>query len=220
MVSIKSEIASQIERVRDAVASFQPVTIVAVTKFQPVEKIQDALDCGLLNLGINHAQQGDDLKKALKDTQGLKLHFIGHIQSRKAKSLTDYHLVQSLDRLLIVEEWKKHIPLKQSIEVLIEVNVGGEEQKSGILPGDLEEFIGKLKGHSFVRLRGLMAMPPFLEPPELRAPYFNKMRRLFERFRDDTFNVLSMGTSSDYRIALSEGSNMIRLGTTIFGKRM
>ncbi|MBI1859954.1 MAG: YggS family pyridoxal phosphate-dependent enzyme [Deltaproteobacteria bacterium] len=202
---------------REVVANYSDVTVVAVTKYQPVEKIRTVVQAGFLDLGINHAQQGDELAKLFP---AARRHFIGHIQSRKAREILDYHLVQSLDRLKIVEEWQKRWGERPGQrDVLIEVNIGEEAQKSGVLPGNLGAFLASLAAFSFLRVRGLMVMPPFLEPSSRRAPCFQAVRKLFEKNRSTTFNTLSMGTSTDFEVALAEGSTMIRLGTMLFGER-
>ena len=212
-----SDITERLKNVRSVVERYPGVVTVAVTKFQPVEKIQTALAEGLFDLGINHVQQGEELTKLCPQA---RLHFIGHVQGRKAKEVMNYHLVQSLDRLKIVEEWGKRLgDRKDPIDVLIEVNIGEEQQKSGVLPHEFDSFFSSLVVFSFVRVRGLMAMPPFLEPPTRRAPHFKAMRELFDAYRDSHFNILSMGTSADFEVALAEGSTMVRLGTTLFGER-
>lgn len=212
------EIATNVARVREVIAPYKDVTIVAVTKHQPIEKIREVVDAGLINLGVNHVQQGGELQKILT---GVRLQFIGHIQSRKAKMLLDYTMIQSLERVKIAVDWQERLRVrKKPIDVLVEVNIGEEEQKSGILPQDIDSFLEKLKALSKVRVCGFMAMPPFLEPPTDRARFFKAMRALFERYRSEEFTILSMGTSTDFEVALAEGSTMVRLGTTLFGERV
>ena len=190
------------------------VTIVGVTKFQSMEKVQDAIAGGLRDLGNNYAQEGEALMEAIGNG-ALNWHFIGHIQSRKAKFLTRYQCVQSLDRIEIAQALDRRMTeIATPLNVLVEINIGGEAQKSGIAPEALPAFLEFVKSSPHLRVRGLMAMPP---PVENRAPYFKRLRKLFESH--PTFDCLSMGTSEDYRVAVSEGATMIRLGTTLFGSR-
>lgn len=213
-------VKENLDRIRSELAGIQshPVALVGVTKFQPVAKLREAVEGGLRILGNNYAQEGQALMLELPEVEW---HFIGHIQSRKVKYLTDYRCVQSLDRLSVAVSLSEGlVSLGRALDVLVEVNVGNEPQKSGIevpaLPSFLDE-VGKLPG---LRLRGLMGMPPPLEPAEARRPFFRKLRELFDSQRGRAgFDCLSMGTSADYVIAAQEGSTMVRLGTVLFGER-
>jgi pyridoxal phosphate enzyme (YggS family) len=209
--SIRGQLAQRTDRA---------VTLVGVTKRQPVTRVAEAVAAGLRDLANNYEQEGRALAEALRD-DGLRWHFIGHIQSRKAKLLLDYHLVQSLDRASIAKTWQRMLgDSERRLDVLIEVNVGEEPTKSGVLPSALAPFLREIEPLSAVRVRGLMAMPPPLEPVEARRPFFRTMRALFEAHRDaEHFDVLSMGTSADYLVAVEEGATMIRLGETLFGPR-
>jgi pyridoxal phosphate enzyme (YggS family) len=196
------------------------VTLVGVTKFQPIEKVKEALAAGIRHLGNNYAQEGQVL---IADVAGhdVSWHFIGHVQSRKAKYLIDYQCLQSLDRLEVAGILDGRLAASgRKLDVLIEINVGGEAQKSGIAPESLAAFREGLRPFSRLRVRGLMAMPPPLEPVEARRPYFRQLRQLFESaLGDPDFDCLSLGTSEDYQLAIEEGSTMVRLGTTLFGPR-
>jgi pyridoxal phosphate enzyme (YggS family) len=189
------------------------VTIVGVTKIQPVELVREAVACGVRVLANNYVQEGAKLREALGDA-AVEWHFIGHIQSRKAKDLTGYHCVQSLDRLSVAEELNKRLDRK--LDVLVEVNIGNESEKSGIAPEALEEFMKGMEPFTNLKVKGIMGMPPPLQPVELRRPYFKELRALRDRFGLAT---LSMGTSNDYLVAVEEGATMIRLGTVLFGER-
>lgn len=216
-----SKVAENLRRVQEEVDRIAgrpgAVTIVGVTKFQPLEKVKEAIAGGLSHLGNNYAQEGDALLETFGEN-ALNWHFIGHIQSRKAKFLTRYRCIQSLDRVEIARDLDRRIGEKGgSLDVLVEVNVGGEAQKSGIGPESLPKFLEELAPLANLRVRGLMGMPPPLEPVESRRPFFRQLRQLFEAHQG--FDTLSMGTSEDYRIAVEEGATMIRLGTTLFGPR-
>jgi len=208
----------QIEKIQKELEPYPGARLLGVTKGQTPEKVRDAVRAGLRLLGNNYAQEGEALREALKEEK-VEWHYIGHIQSRKAKDLIAYDCVQSLDRIEIAQAFTKH--LKSSLDVLIQVNIGEEPQKSGVLPQDLEMVCEKLKEFTLLQVRGLMAIPPLTATPEERRPYFRKMRQLYE-VTEKFFPVdtLSMGMSDDYRIALDEGSNLVRLGTLLFGARV
>lgn len=223
MVLVLSSISENLEKIRSEIKKYSPhpeeVCLVGVTKFQPIEKIREALSLGLNHLGVNYAQDGEKLMEQLKEAE-IQWHFIGHIQSRKAKYLTHYDWVESLDRLEVAEKLnqlarQKGIPLK----VLIEINIGREPQKSGILPEDVTRFVEAMDGYPFLSLKGFMAMPPAI-PVESRRPFFKELREIFNRVSaQKPIDVLSMGTSEDFSVALQEGSNLIRLGSCLFGPR-
>lgn len=194
------------------------ITIVAAAKFQSIDTLKEAFKAGLTEFGVNYVQEGEKFQAELKDL-AIRWHFIGHIQSRKVKQLIPYQLIQSMDRMELVEELNKRAG-NQAKEILIEVNIGEEPQKSGILPKALPEFLAMARKLPSIKVVGLMAMPPNLEPVEKRQPYFDSMHDLFIQSGFDSKNhFLSMGTSEDYEIAVKAGSNMIRLGTCLLGKR-
>lgn len=196
------------------------VSIVGVTKLQPVERIQEAVDAGIRILAVNYVQEGQTLFSSLRDFPG-EWHFIGHIQSRKVKFLPAYQCVQSLDRMSVAHDLNEVLErIDKTLEVCVEVNIGSEPQKSGVLPDDLGPCLKELASLNRLRLKGIMSMPPFLEPVELRRPFFRRLKELFDRYQSSYgLETLSMGTSEDYLIAVEEGSNMIRLGTLLFGSR-
>jgi len=220
VVPAVTAVADRLKHVRDEVDRIAgrpgAVTIVGVTKFQPIEKIREAIVGGLTDLGNTYEQDGESMLEHFGDS-GARWHFVGNIQSRKTKFLTRYSCIQSLDRPEIARDLERRMAeLGTRLDVLVEVNVGGEAQKSGITPESLPKFLEQLHALPHLRARGLMAMPPPLEV-EARRPFFQMMRRLFEAHRE--LDCLSMGTSEDYRVAVEEGSTMIRLGTTLFGPR-
>lgn len=205
--------------VLETISRFQDVIIVAVTKHQSVESVERIRDMGIYDLGINYTVQGNELREQIQSDK-VRWHFIGQIQSRKARQLANYHLVQSLDRVTVAKELNRALASVNSVlDVLVQVNIGEEPQKAGVMPGELNAFVEAVSCENRLRIRGLMAMPPFLDPPVKRAPYFEAMRILFEQYRSSDFSILSMGTTTDYEIALDCGSNMIRLGTMLFGSR-
>ncbi len=202
-------------------ASLPGVEIVGVTKGQSLERIQQLVAGGLVHLGNNYVQPGESLRKHWADLPALRWHFIGHIQSRKVKELLGYDCIQSLDRWSVAEELDRRLqPLHRKLEVLVQVNVGNEESKSGIAVSEVESFFAQLSQLSRLVPRGLMALPPPLEPVERRRSYFAQLKELYDRLAGQhDFRWLSMGTSDDYAIAVEEGASMVRLGTALFGPR-
>lgn len=202
------------------VSKGREIKIVGVTKHQPIEKVQEAIKAGVSQLAVNYAQEGDELRLAI-DNDKIEWHFIGHVQSRKVKYLTDYHWVQSIDRLEIAEDLNARLDkIEKAIYVLVEVNIGREPQKSGVFPERLADFLDRLSGFHNLKVIGLMAMPPMLHPVEDRRIYFKEMHQLYKKFESEYhFEVLSIGTSDDYLLAIQEGSTMVRLGTCLFGQR-
>jgi pyridoxal phosphate enzyme (YggS family) len=198
-----------LEKIREQIGNTR---IVGVTKFQSLEKIREAVREGVLDLGVNYAQDGEKLREEFKGEK-INWHFIGHVQSRKSKYLSHYDLVQSIDRLEVLK------PLTEPISILLEINIGRELTKSGVFEETLEAVLEQTKTYPNVRVRGLMVMPPPLEVEE-RRPYFKKTFQLYDKFTKTLgFDTLSMGTSDDYLVAVEEGSNMVRLGTALFGPR-
>lgn len=210
-----SEIARRFLSLRKELGTH--VTLVGVAKAQSADTVREAIRAGLTAVANNYVQEGQTLRAALA-SENVAWHFIGHIQSRKAKEILDYDCVQSLDRESVAAAMNKG--LQRPMDVLVQVNVGEEPQKSGVLPRDLGAFLSGLASYSQLRVRGLMALPPLTDDPEARRPYFKTMRRLFEEYqRPHQLQVLSMGMSDDFRIAAEEGSTMVRVGSLLFGSR-
>lgn len=217
-----SLVAQNLKQIRERVAraASHPVTILGVTKKQPSLKILEAIECGLTHLGNNYVQDGEKLRDELKG-KAVRWHFIGHIQSRKAKDLTQYDCVESLDRLEVAKILNERMSATgKKLPVLVEINIGQEESKSGVLPADLDGFLAGLGKMPHLTPSGLMCLPPPLEPVEKRIPFFDQMAELFHRYQSQyPFETLSMGTSDDFEIAVKHGANHIRLGTVLFGAR-
>jgi PLP dependent protein len=190
-------VRARYERVREEVGTH--VTVVAATKYVSVEDLGALAEAGIEVVGENRAQ---DLE-AKHTTHGaaFRWHFIGHLQSRKTKVVNELcELVHSLDS----ESAAKRL----EIPALVQVNLAGEETKSGISPGDLASFL-----ELYPDVRGLSAMPPAADDPEDSRPYFRKLRELAE---DHGLTELSMGTSQDYKVAAEEGATMIRIGSVLY----
>ncbi|MCS7254922.1 MAG: YggS family pyridoxal phosphate-dependent enzyme [Armatimonadota bacterium] len=200
------------------------ITIVGATKSVDVERIKAAIAVGLTDIGENYVQEA--LRKYESIGDAVRWHFIGHLQSNKAKYVVRFcKLIQSLDRLSLAEELSKRaFQLGRTIDVLVQVNIGGEETKFGVPPSEAIELIRAVAKLEGIKVRGLMCIPPYKSDPEDVRPYFRKMMELFERIeRAKIYGVsmdyLSMGMSHDYEVAIEEGANMVRIGTAIFGPR-
>lgn len=191
------EVRQRYERIRVEVGD--AVTIVAATKYVSVEELAVLAEAGIEVVGENRAQDLDAKHAVYGDA--FRWHFIGHLQSRKAKTLNAIcELVHSLSS----ESAAKRL----EIPALVEVNLSGEETKSGVSEGELNALIA-----AYPHVRGLMTMPPETEDPESSRPYF---RRLRELAADRGLKELSMGTSQDYRIAVEEGATLIRIGSVLY----
>ncbi len=201
------------------------IKLVAVSKRFPVSAIEDACAAGQLIFGENYIQEAVEKKQALGDR--IQLHFIGHLQSNKAK-LAARHcaMVETIDRPKIAKALQKHLDeIGRSMDVLIQVNVGHDSNKSGVLAGEAESLLVSLQEYPRLRPCGLMTMPPFTPDPEAARPYFKALRQLAESLQSrglfggvETVE-LSMGMSHDFHIAIEEGATLIRVGTAIFGER-
>ena len=191
------EVRSRYERIRAEVGD--AVTIVAATKYVSVEELAVLAEAGIEVVGENRAQDLEAKHAVYGDA--FRWHFIGHLQSRKAKTVNSIcELVHSLSS----ESAAKRL----EIPALVEVNLSGEETKSGVSEGELDALIA-----AYPDVRGLMTMPPETEDPESSRPYF---RRLRELAADRGLKELSMGTSQDYRIAVEEGATLIRIGSVLY----
>jgi pyridoxal phosphate enzyme (YggS family) len=196
------------------------VTIVAVTKTFPVTRIRQAMALGLRIFGENRVQEAIPKIDEI-GTEAATWHLIGHLQSNKAKLIEGrFAMVESLDSVGIVEALGRR--LQSPLDVLIEVNVGEEAQKTGALPADLPAIAAAVKGQPQLRLKGLMTIAPLMADPENARPAFRRLRAL----RDETAQqlsmplpILSMGMTDDYAVAVEEGATMLRLGRALFGPR-
>ena len=160
---------------------------------------------------------------ALKE-RPLRWHMIGHLQRNKVKQIAEHiSMVETLDSVRLARELNKVAQkLRRQIPVLIQVSLAEEEQKSGVVPEDVESLLTAVREYSSIQVRGFMTMPPWDPDPERGRPIFRRLRQLrddMEERLDSAFPELSMGMSNDYEIAIQEGSNMIRIGTAIFGER-
>ena len=212
-------ISENIKRIKSEIPS--NVKLVAATKTRTIEEINEAIRAGITIIGENYVQEA--LKKYEKlNLSNVELHLIGHLQKNKInKALKIFDCIQSIDSYELAEAIDKRA--KKIIPVFIEVNIADEETKFGVKKEYLIDLIKKISQLKNIRVEGLMTMPYFDDPNDAR-PYFREMKALFEKIRlmnlpNVFMKYLSMGMSNDYKIAIEEGSNMIRIGTAIFGPR-
>jgi PLP dependent protein len=203
---------------RDASA----VTLLAVTKTHPSETIRMAYDAGLRDFGENRVQEA--LSKMDLLPRDIRWHLIGQLQTNKINKIAGrFCLVHSLDSMALANAMSLRLSVSPQ-EVLLEVNTSGEESKSGVSPSEAVQVAGQLLSLPHLRLRGLMTVGPLTEDPFRQREAFRVLKGLFDLFRSKSpvacdFDVLSMGMSSDYEIAIEEGSTMVRVGTALFGHR-
>ncbi len=212
--------------------SSDSVKLVVVTKTQTLEVVQAAIEAGAKILGENYPEEGAMKIQSLHDFSAVEWHMIGHIQSRKVQTVAlNFNYVHSLDSLKLATRLDRFCgEAGRLLPVLLEFNVGGEESKSGweasdetVWPALLGE-IDALLALPHLQVKGLMTMPPLGTIAEVSRPYFQKLRRLQEclssQFPQANFEELSMGTSTDFEVAVEEGATLVRVGTAIVGPRV
>lgn len=194
------------------------VTLIAVTKTVGIAEVRQAVSLGISDFGENRVQ---DAASKVGNMPAVRWHFIGHLQTNKAKDvLPAYHMIHSLDRLSLAEALQRCADrFDKAAEVLIQVNTSGEESKFGLEPDQLPGFLKKVNIFDRINIRGLMTMAPFVKDPENTRPYFRKLRQL----RDENITSglelpeLSMGMTNDFIVAVEEGATMVRIGSALFG---
>jgi pyridoxal phosphate enzyme (YggS family) len=196
------------------------IQLVAVTKKFPAAVIREAYQLGLRDFGENYVQEFEGKHAELPDCNGARFHFIGHLQSNKAKKAAEIfdviHTVDSskLARRLDAEAGPAGV--RSGIDVLIEVKLSSEPAKAGASPGDVPALVEAIRGCQHLRLLGLMTMPPWSDDAEPSRPYFARLRDLAAQ---NGLQHLSMGMSHDLEVAIEEGATMVRVGTALFGPR-
>jgi hypothetical protein len=231
-MSVAENIADVRERITAAArrAGRDPgeITLMAVSKTFAVEHIREAYADSLRVFGENRVQEFIGKAAALRNLRDAEWHMIGHLQSNKAAAAAElFTAIDSLDSLRLAEKLNASAEkLGKKLGVLIEINVGGETAKSGLAPdsGDLEDLLMAAPGLDHLELRGLMTIPPFTEDAQEARPYFRQLRALRDQIAAQRLpavrvDVLSMGMSHDFEIAIEEGSTCVRVGTAIFGPR-
>lgn len=200
------------------------ITVVAVTKTHPIERVREAAAAGLLDIGENRVQEALEKQEQWPNAP-VRWHMIGHLQRNKAKlAVGRFALIHSLDSIRLADALEQAAAARNVTQpVLVEVNVAGEEQKSGAPPAEAEAVVRHAAGLPHLTLEGLMTMAPLTTDAALLRKTFRGLRELGERLRPGTLASgpwhLSMGMSNDFEIAIEEGATMVRLGTVLFGER-
>ena len=234
MMEKSSEIRRNVEAVQEQIgraaaeAGRDPseIRLMAVTKTQSAARVNEAIAAGVTLLGENRAQELLE-KYDGYDRAGCGIHFIGHLQSNKVRSIVDkVSMIESVDRLSLAQEISRCAQSHGLVmPVLIEVNIGREQSKSGVLPEALPELLEKISLLPGLSVRGLMAIPPNIEDTVQKEGYFEQMYRHFidmkaKKLDNVSMTILSMGMSHDYPLAIRHGSNVVRIGRALFGERM
>ncbi len=226
-------IADRLREIRERIAQAayrvgrrsEEVRIVAAAKGQGRRKIEEALDAGIRLIGHNYLQEAAR-ETPVNQRSDSEFHMIGHLQRNKAgKAVELFHVIQTVDdeRLAIALD-RRAASLGRTIGVLIQVNLSGEPQKSGIGQEKVEPLVEAIRGLSSLDLRGLMTMPPFFDDPDRARPYFAQLRELrdtlvLSKTLLPDMTELSMGMTGDFEVAVEEGATLVRIGTALFGQR-
>ena len=206
----------------------EEITLMAVSKTFTPERIREAHAAGLRVFGENRVQEFAGKAGTLTDLKDVEWHMIGHLQTNKASRAVElFTAIDAVDSLRLAEKLNTSArQLGRKISALIEINVGGESAKSGLFSesSELENLLRAAPRLEHLEIRGLMTIPPFTEDPQKARPYFHKLRELRARILAQklpgvTMDVLSMGMSHDFEVAIEEGSTCVRIGTAIFGER-
>jgi len=226
-------ISANYARLREEIPA--DVTIVVSCKKRAAKEIEEAIAAGATDIGENYVQEAGQMYSALsKKAAKVRWHMIGHLQTNKInKALRVFDVIQTVDCLEKAAAIDKRVEKakKQVVPIFIEINIGNEDSKAGIKPDDhepfeayIEKLIKDMLKLEHLRIEGLMTMGPRFGNPEDVRPYFRRTRKIFERIKDlglpnVDMKYLSMGMTNSYRVAIKEGSNMVRIGTAIFGER-
>lgn len=201
------------------------VDLVCVTKTVPFERMKPALDVGVKIIGESKTTELIE-KSGLVSPYGVEKHFIGHLQSNKAKQIiNEVDLLHSLDRWSLAEALQKKLEIEDAtLDVLIQVNVSKEKSKGGVFVEEIHDFVEEMRNLKLLKIKGLMTMAPYADNPENIRYVFRELKELSEKLKLKNyewaeFEQLSMGMSNDYEIAIEEGATLVRVGSAIFGKR-
>lgn len=201
----------------------EDITLISVTKTHGAELINEAIDAGAKDIGENKAQE---LCNKYDDVKPVRWHFIGHLQTNKVKTIIDkVVMIHSVDSDKLASEIDKRAKSSGVVmDILVEINIGMEDSKSGATEEEARDLIKKIRDeYQNLRVRGLMCVPPITDNPENSRKYFKKLKDIFDSIKelsgDENFDTLSMGMSGDYEVAIEEGATVVRVGTAIFGAR-
>ncbi len=217
------------ERIREAAAAAgrdpESVRLVGACKTVPPERIRPAVEAGVNILGENYIQEAGEKIEELSDLD-ISWHFIGHLQSNKAKfAVRWFDLIQTVDSAKLAREINKQAQKNSKVQdILVQVNSGGEASKSGVAAEHVPELIREISSLENISVKGLMSIPPFFDAPEKVRPYFRELAELRKKIEamkipGVSLKELSMGMTGDFEAAIAEGATLVRIGTAIFGKR-
>ena len=227
-----SRVSDNLKRVRDKIAHAasragrnpENIQMVAVSKTVEAKRIREAIEAGATLFGENYIQEAREKIKELGHE--VRWDFIGHLQRNKVNHAVDlFEMIHSVDRLSLAREINSVAAKKnKKTRILVQVNISGEEAKSGINPGGVTSLVSEIASMSNLLLEGLMTMPPYFDDPERARPYFTALRELRNKIIAENsggirLKELSMGMSGDFEVAIEEGSTAVRIGTAIFGER-
>jgi pyridoxal phosphate enzyme (YggS family) len=226
---VKERLARINKRIADAAIGCgripESVRLVAVSKTVNADRVTQAIDAGAAILGENYIQEARDKFNTLYE-RSVQWHFIGHLQSNKAKyAVRMFDLIHSVESFKLAKALDKEARKNGKVQdILIQVNISREETKSGITETDAVELIEQISGLENLRVKGLMTMPPFFDAPEQARPFFHQLARLRDRIVERnipgvSMQELSMGMTGDFEVAIQEGATLVRIGTAIFGAR-
>jgi len=226
---MKMQIETIRERIRSAAltAGRQPETVrlVAVSKTVPADRVRAAVQAGITLLGENYIQEAREKIDALQDME-VSWHFIGHLQSNKAKyAVRLFDMIHSVDSFKLAQELDKQAAKKAKVQdILIQVNTGKEASKSGVYEEEALALVRQAGRMEHLSVKGLMTLPPYFNAPDKVRPYFRALRELRDRIQAEalpgvSMNELSMGMTGDFEAAIQEGATLVRIGTAIFGER-
>ncbi len=231
-MSIAENIAQVRKRIAAAASrahrSSDEITLMGVSKTFPAERIREAYAAGLRVFGENRVQEFAGKADALRDLRDIEWHLIGHLQTNKAAKAAElFDAVDSVDSVRMAEKLNALAEgAGKSLSVLVEINVGGEQAKSGVAPNsdELEQILQGAPRWGNLKINGLMTVPPYTEDPEGSRPYFRQLHQLRDSIAARKLPqigtaVLSMGMSHDFEVAIEEGATWVRVGTAIFGER-
>lgn len=202
---------------------YEDITLLAATKTVDVEVINHAIEAGVSFIGENRVQE---FLSKYEQYNPVNMHFIGHLQTNKVKDIIDkVSLIHSVDSYRLAEEISRQAVKRNIIvNILLEINIGDEQSKSGFEYDEAVAAVEKIAKLGGIKIKGLMAIPPICASPDENRPYFAKMKKLFidigsKKIDNSSMDILSMGMSDDYQVAIEEGATMVRLGTALFGRR-
>ena len=227
--NLKDRLERVRERIRQAAkACGRPesdIRLVAVSKTMPVEIVKEAIDIGMTDFGENYIQEARE-KITTLSAHPVTWHYIGHLQSNKAKyAVRMFDLIHSVDSLKLAKELGKYAKKIDKVQaILIQVNVAKEESKSGVYIEDTLRLVREASQLENIAVKGLMTMPPYFNTPEKARPFFTNLRQLRDQIKNEnmpniSMEELSMGMTGDFEAAIEEGATMVRVGTAIFGER-